>query len=225
MKKLLLVLTLVLCIAAQMILPAGAAIAGSFGSDIILPPDEFGDDPLNQFNDLKAGAWYTDAVKFVVEKGYMSGTSGSTFAPNKELTRAEFVQVLYKIMGSKVSAANPFTDVVSGRWYYDAVLWAYKNKITSGTTAATFEPDTKVTREQVAQFMYNAYGASTTAADRLSGFSDGSTVSKWAKNAMSWAIQKGIVSGVKHSDGSVTLSPKQTATRAELASIIYRMKK
>lgn len=203
-----------------------ASPAGVRGSDIILPPDEFGDpDPLDGYTDVKASAWYYSAVKYMVEKGYMGSTSTKVknFEPGKTLTRAEFVQVLYKIKGSKVSCANPFADVKADKWYYDAVLWAYKNGITSGTTASTFSPNEPVTREQVAQFLYNAYGVGTAASDRISAFPDGSKVSGWARTAMNWAIQKGIISGEKHADGSVTLNPKQTATRAELASIIFRM--
>lgn len=226
MKKLLLVLSLVLCMTAQMILPAGAAYlqknTKSFGSDIVLPPDDFDDDPLDPFNDVVKGKWYYDAVKYMVEKGYMSGTSKTTFAPNNDLTRAEFVQVLYKVKGSKADASNPFTDVIKGKWYYDTVIWAYKNGITSGTTATTFEPNTKVTREQVAQFMYNAYGAGSTAPDKISAFPDGGKVSKWAKNAMNWAIGKSIISG-KGVSGVTILDPQGNATRAELASIMYRM--
>lgn len=196
------------------------------GNDIILPPDEFDDpDPLDGFTDVKKGTWYYNAVKYMVEKGYMGSTStkAKTFEPTKTLTRAEFVMVLYKIKGSKVDASNPFSDVKKDKWYYDAVIWAYKNGITSGTSATTFAPNDPVTREQVAQFLYNAFGAGTGAADKISSYPDGSKVSKWARTAMNWAIGKGIISGVKHSDGSLTLNPKQTATRAELASIIYRL--
>lgn len=227
MKKLLLVLSLVLCMTAQMILPTGAAYlqknTKSFGSDIVLPPDDFGDDPLEKFTDLKVGAWYYSAVKYMVEKGYMAGTSDYNFSPDRQLTRAEFVRVLYMVKNGKpVSGSNPFTDVIKGKWYYDAVIWAYQNGITNGTTATTFAPNDKVTREQVAQFMYNAYGAGSDAPDKISSFPDGGKVSKWAKNAMNWAIGKSIISG-KGVGGVTILDPQGNATRAELASIMYRM--
>lgn len=221
-------LMLVLCMVSLMILPAAASTREqtAFGGDIILPPDDFGDDPLEKFTDLKAGAWYMDAVKYMVEKGYMKGTSNYNFSPDRQLTRAEFVQVLYQVFNGKpTSASNPFTDVKSGAWYYNAVLWAYTNGITSGTSATTFAPNDKVTREQVAQFLYNAYGAGASAGDKISSFPDGGKTSKWAKNAMNWAIQKGIISGKKQKDGTLLLDPQGLATRAELASIMYRILK
>lgn len=196
--------------------------------DIILPPDTFDDpDPMDVYTDVQKGSWYYNAVSYMVQKGYMTGTSKTTFAPNKGLTRAEFVMVLYKVLGGKpVSISNPFNDVKKGSWYYDAVLWAYSKKITSGTTANTFSPDAPVTREQVAVFLYSAFGKSGPAPDKsyIRDYSDWKNVSDWAVTAMDWAIMKGCISGVKDANGKVTLSPKKTATRAELAVIISKMK-
>lgn len=218
------VMTLTLLVPFCTAAPAGKP-EGQY--DIILPPDVFDDDPMDAFKDVVKGSWYYSAVSYMVGKGYMTGTSKTTFAPNKGLTRAEFVMVLYKVLGGKpVNIANPFTDVKKGSWYYDAVLWAYSKKITTGTSATSFSPSAAVTREQVAVFLYSAFRKSSdpNPGQPYRSYSDWKSVSSWAVTALNWAIAKGCISGVEGTDGKVTLSPKKTATRAQLAVIIYKMK-
>lgn len=233
MKKIKTVLCLLLTAAMMLTLLVPAFAAAPAGKalvlgDIVLPPDDFTTDPMDAFKDVRKGSWYYAAASYMVNKGYMTGTSATTFAPTKQLTRAEFVMVLYKVLGGKpVNIANPFADVKKGSWYYDAVLWAYSKKITSGISATSFAPLSPVTREQVAVFLYSAFRKTTDPVPDYAytrDYPDWRNISSWAVGAMDWAIWKGCISGVKESNGSVTLSPKKTATRAELAVIIYKMK-
>ncbi len=112
----------------------------------------------NPFTDVKAGAYYYDAVLWAVEKGITSGTSATTFSPDASCTRGQTVTFLYRAAGSSkpASNSNPFTDIMAGAYYYDAVLWAVEKGITSGTSATTFAPDSTVTRGQTVTFLYRS---------------------------------------------------------------------
>ena len=108
-----------------------------------------------KFTDLKAGAYYTEAVRWAVAMGITKGVDETHFNPDATCTRAQIVSFLYRYAkASSVSAANPFTDVKAGAYYYDAVLWAVKNGITSGKTATTFAPAETCNRAQVVTFLY-----------------------------------------------------------------------
>ena len=109
----------------------------------------------NPFRDGQSSAYYYQAVLGAVEQGITNGTSDTAFSPNDPCTRAQVVSFLYRSAGSpRVSAANPFRDVTSGKYYYEAVLWAVKNDVTSGTTATTFSPNDTCTRAQIVTFLY-----------------------------------------------------------------------
>lgn len=172
------------------------------------------------FTDVNEGDWFYDKVAYVYHHKLMTGTSETTFEPNATLTRAMMVQILYNKEGRPAATTNgnPYTDVPKDQWYYNAVQWAYENKITSGTSETTFEPNSEVTREQFAQFMYN-YAGNPAVSGKLD-FVDADQVSDWAYDAMVWANQNNIILGKKKSDGSVVLDPRGNATRAEAATIL-----
>lgn len=172
------------------------------------------------FTDVNEGDWFYDKVVYVYNHKLMTGTSETTFEPNATLTRAMMVQILYNKEGRPAAATNgnPYTDVPKDQWYYNAVQWAYENKITSGTSKTTFEPNSEVTREQFAKFMYN-YAGNPAVSGKLD-FVDADQVSDWAYDAMVWANQNNIINGKKKSDGSVVLDPRGNATRAEAATIL-----
>ncbi len=112
----------------------------------------------NPFTDVKADDYYYKAVLWAVEKGITGGTSDTTFSPNKTCSRGEAVTFLWRAAGKPTqTAANPFTDVQSGAYYESAVLWAVAQKITEGTTAATFSPNDSCTRAQVVTFLYRQF--------------------------------------------------------------------
>ncbi len=113
----------------------------------------------NPFSDVKTGAYYYDAVMWAVENGVTSGTSKTTFGPNNSCTRGQVVTFLWRAEGEPKpsSTSNPFTDVKQGQYYYDAVLWAVANQITSGPSKTTFGPNQNCTRGQIVTFLYRAY--------------------------------------------------------------------
>lgn len=111
----------------------------------------------NPFTDVKADAYYYDAVLWAVEKGVTSGTSATTFSPDATVTRGQTVTFLYRNAGSpEVSGMMPFTDVEADAYYAKAVQWAVQQKITTGTSETTFSPMSDCTRGQIVTFLYRA---------------------------------------------------------------------
>ncbi len=107
------------------------------------------------FTDVKTSDYFYKAVVWAYNKGYIKGTSTTTFKPNGSITRQDMVVILWRINGSKVvDIENPFTDVKEGHYAYKAIMWAYKNKITSGTSATTFAPTANCQRYQLAVFLH-----------------------------------------------------------------------
>ena len=150
-----------------------------------------------------------------------NGTSDTTFAPNGTMTRGMLVTVLHRMAGEPAaSAPASFTDLRQG-WYRDAVAWAAENKIVEGISATQFAPDAKVTREQAMTMLmrYAAFkGYDVSARDNLAAFSDASSVSIWAQNAMQWAVAAGLIEGVT----DTTIQPHGESTRAQIATILMR---
>ena len=174
------------------------------------------------YNDVKAGDWYANAVNYVTLTGLMNGT-GDGFSPNLAINRGMMVTVLYRMAGSpEVTAENPFTDVPADTWYTDAVIWASENDITAGTSETTFSPTNSLTREQLATFFYRFADFENPdpieITGDLTGFTDADQVASYATDAMKWAIGEGLISGTTET----TLSPKATATRAQVATILMR---
>ncbi len=168
------------------------------------------------FQDVPAGKYYTEAVNWAVSKGITSGTSSTTFSPGQPCTRAQIVTFLYKAAGSpKVSAANsPFIDVVSGKYYYDAVLWAVSNNITTGTSAAEFSPDRVCTRAQAMTFLWRLLNEPVVENGRT--FSDVKTGDYFCE-PVRWAASNGVTTGTS----STLFSPKNTCTRAQIVTFLY----
>ena len=174
------------------------------------------------YNDVKAGDWYANAVNYVTLTGLMNGT-GDGFSPNLAINRGMMVTVLYRMAGSpEVTAENPFTDVPADTWYTDAVIWASENGITAGTSETTYSPTNSLTREQLATFFYRFADFENPdpieITGDLTGFTDADQVASYATDAMKWAIGEGLISGTTET----TLSPKATATRAQVATILMR---
>ena len=178
----------------------------------------------NPFTDVPDGKWFTTAVLYCNDKGYMSGTSDTTFSPGGAVTRAQMVLVMAKMADADLSryTNSPFTDVPNGKWFTGGVVWAYENAITGGTGNGKFSPNTVVSREQLAVFLnsyakYMGYDVSGTM-DLTSAFNDAGTASGWAMSGLGWAVDSGLISGT----GEATLSPKLSCTRAQLAVIIMK---
>ena len=173
------------------------------------------------FTDVAEGDWFHDAVRYAYDNGLMDGVGDNLFAPNSETTRAQLVTILYRLAGQPaVSGDLPFTDVESGTWYTDAILWAAQNNIVNGVNDTEFAPGDDLTRQQLVTILYRyaeSKGYDVSASADLSGYPDADQVQDYAQPAMAWAVAEGIVEGV---DG--TLNPAGNASRAQIATILMR---
>ena len=182
-----------------------------------------------KFTDVQPGAWYVSAVQYAYDNGIMGGKSETIFAPEANLTRAEFATVLYSQSGKPAVTYRPvFKDVEEGAWYSNPVLWAYDNGIVSGYANGNFGTSDNITREQLALMMYKyakTKGYDTTAeSGMLQKFSDEAQISTWAREAIQWAASHGIMSGKGNgADGKPLLDPQGNATRAECAAMMKKM--
>ena len=155
------------------------------------------------FTDVSANQWFYDAVAYVYTNGMMEGDSATTFNPDGRMTRAMFWAVLGRIDGANITGAN---------WIDTARNWAMSKGVSDGT-----DPNGLVTREMMVTMLWRYVGEP--ASDySLSGYSDAASVSEWAAEAMSWALETGVIEGVT----ATTLQPQGTATRAQCATIFMR---
>lgn len=183
------------------------------------------DEPIvypNPFEDIKEGKWYTEAVLWCNYYNYMNGVSETVFGYKQNVTRAMFVTILAKIDGADLAAyegKTSFTDVVTGKWYSNAIEWAFQNEFTSGLGEGIFGYKADVTREQLATFFYTyaekkGYGVEGRA--DLSAYEDLDRVHGWALEAVKWAVDAGLISGTS----DTVLAPRASATRAEISVIV-----
>ena len=172
---------------------------------------------MTTFSDVPEGAYYTDAVAWAVEKGVTSGTSGTTFSPNADCTRAQIVTFLWRAAGSPTpkSKESAFTDVVAGSYYETAVQWAVENGITSGTSATTFSPNAACTRAQTVTFLWRSQKSPADgAANSFTDVAEGT----YYTDAVKWAVKNGITSGTS----TTTFSPNADCSRAQIVTFLYR---
>ena len=178
--------------------------------------------PAEPFPDVDENDWFYDEVVYVYENGLMNGVENNQFAPNTATNRAMLATILYRLAGEPaVSGDLPFTDVESGTWYTDAVLWAAQNGIVNGLGENTFAPMNTLTREQLVTMLYRyaeAKGYDVSASADLSGYPDAGQVQDYAQPAMAWAVAENIIQGME--DG--TLKPAGNASRAQIATILMR---
>ena len=176
------------------------------------------------FVDVRPGMWFYDAINWAYQLNVARGTSPTTFSPNNNITRGEFVTFLYRIEDSPPTVSNfiIFGDVPDPAiFYFFPITWAAENGIVTGTGGGRFEPNRNITREEMAVilFRYAAHkGRNTTAPDSiLNIFYDGKNVSGFALEATRWAANTGILRGTNH-----RLNSKSFATRAEAVAVIQR---
>lgn len=169
------------------------------------------------FHDVSRLDYFYDAVKWAAENGIASGTGRYTFSPNAVCTRAQTVTFLWRAAGSPLPRYRvcPFTDVQPSDYYYNAVLWAVEQGITTGLNANTFGPDVTVTRGQVATFLYRA--ASAAKPSTFNPFTDVKTTA-YNYNAILWAYDNRITTGTS----DTTFSPDAYCTRAQIVTFLYR---
>jgi len=174
------------------------------------------------FMDVSEGQWFYDDVYFVLSNGLFNGVSEQSFEPNVPMTRGMLVTVLYRLEGAPaITGGSAFTDVAAGQWYTDGVIWATRKGVVNGYGDGRFGPNDPITREQMAAILFRFAqnkGYNMTARADLMTFADGSAVSSYAMDAISWANTNGLIGGRTET----TLVPGGTATRAEVAAILYR---
>ena len=176
------------------------------------------------FSDVSRGQWFYDYVAWAYNTGLMEGVSAGRFAPNSTTTRAMVITIIYRLAGSPgVSGTSDFTDVPADAWYSDAVTWAAKRGIVEGMTATTFDPNDAVTREELAAMLYRyakhkGYDTSAAENTNILSYNDALSISEYAFEALQWACGEGIINGT----GAGSLEPGGSATRAQLAAMLYR---
>lgn len=172
------------------------------------------------FSDVKESDWFYKGVSYVVENGMMNGMGDNQFAPNAPLTREMLAVVLYNMEKQPESTGvNPFADVKADMWYTDAIVWANANGIVAGYDDSTFGLGDSITREQLAAILYRyaqLKGYDVTEKADLTGYTDSTSISSYAVEAMQWANANGIVNGMTET----TLAPQGTATRAQVATML-----
>ena len=189
-------------------MPASAVEVEVSFQEIVVEPD-------NPFTDVYESDYYYDAVLWAVENGVTAGTGADTFSPNAAVSRAQMVTFLWRAHGSpKATGINPFTDVSTSDYYYDAVLWAVANGVTAGTSATTFSPNADVTRAQAVTFQWRAAGSPAASSN---GFGD-VDADTWYYDAVSWAVANGVTSGT----GGNNFSPNVVVSRAQAVTFLYR---
>lgn len=180
--------------------------------------------PGAQFADMPAYTdWAHEGLDYCIENGLLKGVSSTMIEPAGATTRAQFVTILWRMAGSPTpTQTSSFTDLTQS-WYKAAVAWAVETGVVTGRTSTSFDPNSSVSREEAAAFLYrytqNVLGKDVSAASDLSAFPDGGSVSNYARAAMSWACAEELINGVK-SGSTVYLDPQGTATRAQVARIL-----
>ncbi len=165
------------------------------------------------FADVSSDAYYAQAVDWAVKKNITSGTSETTFSPDDTCTRAQILTFLWRAVGSpKAEGTNPFTDVSSGHYYYDAAVWAYQNGMVNG---GKFSATAPCTRSSTVMYLWKNAGSPDMGA--VGTFTDVTADADYAK-AVSWAVQNGITSGTSDS----TFSPDTTCPRGQIVTFLWR---
>ncbi len=181
----------------------------------------------NVFVDVFPGAWYCDAVDQVSQLGLMNGLGDYRYAPGDSLTRGMMVTLLYRYAGQPLKndnkRTNSFSDVPNGAYYAQAVEWAYRTGIVNGYPNGCFQPNGKITRQELCKLIscmmkYRGFPLPENS-NMTAQFSDGTQVSGWARPYVNATVKAGLIKG----DTGGTLRPNGTATRAEAATILLRM--
>ena len=175
----------------------------------------------SNFTDVPRYEWYYEAVSYVASEGLMNGVSTTQFNPNGTASRAQIVTILWRLAGEPSALTGAFTDVPAGQYYSTAVAWASRQGIVTGVGNNRFEPNSNITREQLAVILYRYAqdaGYTTSASANITGYYDYARVNSYARTAMSWAVGAGLITGTS----TTTLRPQDTATRAQVATILMR---
>lgn len=177
----------------------------------------------NPFKDVAEDDWFYEAVKYTNENKLINGMSANEFGGKVSTTRGMIVTILYRYAKAQTIEESTFDDVAEGSYYSNAIAWAAKNEIVKGMGDNKFAPDAEITREQLATILYrfavkNEMDVSVGENTNILSYDDFNEISEYAIPAFQWACGSGIITGRTTS----TLSPKETATRAEVATMLMR---
>lgn len=175
-----------------------------------------GAEAVPEFDDVKPGAFYFDAVQWAVENGITNGTGKNTFSPNNVCSRYQIVMFLWRAAGQpEAKAAVSFADVKPGDIFYEAVQWAVERGITKGTSSTSFSPFAPCTRGQIVTFLYRSAGS-----PKVSGACNFSDIpaDSFCRDAVIWASSEGITNGTS----AGRFSPNEGCTRAQVVTFLYR---
>jgi hypothetical protein len=175
--------------------------------------------------DVEQGRWSAGDITYAYQNGLMKGTGPGMFEPTTRTTRGMIVTILHRIeQQPSASQAVSFWDVAAGSYYYEAVRWAASEGIVNGTGDGAFQPDSGITREQLAVILYRyaVYNGQAGSGDAsaINRYGDAYAVSDYAREALGWAITTGLING----NGGL-LEPKTVATREQVAAILHRFGK
>lgn len=176
------------------------------------------------YKDVSESDWYYDAVKYTYENGLITGTE-SGFEPNRKMTRAMLVTVLWRMAGKpEANAELKFTDIEKDSWYSEAVCWAYEKGIVNGMSETEFGASNDITREQAVTILYRYVSnlESESKVDRwinASDYEDFEEISEYSVTAFEWAIDNSVICG----KGNNRICPKDFLTRAEAAVVLQRL--
>lgn len=175
------------------------------------------EESVNPFTDVSTDDYFSDAVIWASEEGITTGTSAVSFSPDASCTRAQAVTFLWRAAGSPAprSTEMPFADVPTGAYYYDAVLWAVENGITTGTGDTTFSPNATCTRGQIVTFLWRTRNApAVTATNPFADVAEDA----YYRQAVLWAVKESVTTGTS----ATTFSPDADCTRAQIVTFLYR---
>ena len=164
--------------------------------------------------------WAKESAIYCGVRDLFKGTSENTFSPDVQLSRAMMITILHRIEKENATETAGFADVLGGAYYEDAVAWGVEKEIVKGVSETDFAPDQAITREQMAAMLYRyAHNCGyVLSGDRVVSFDDAGEIQSYAKDAMEWAVAKGLFSG----KGNNLIDPRGYTTRAEAVSIFER---
>ena len=169
------------------------------------------------FSDVSKRHWFADAAHYCFVLAYIHGTDDGVFSPSAKLTRAMACQLIYQHGADKPGTFYiPFVDVKSCHWFFESVSWAYDSGITSGTSDNTFSPLLNITRQDFICMLYRYSEDKQITESNIASFADYEGTSEYAKEAMTWAYSRNIISGYPDN----TLKPKVNISRAEAAVLL-----
>lgn len=177
------------------------------------------------YTDVSDKAWYKEAVEYASDENLLVGVNDKEFSPNTNVTRAMVAAVMWRQCGSpKNDGVSDFADVDRNSWYSQAVTWGAKQGLVAGYGADNFGPNDYVTREQLVSFIQrfsakNGMDTSVKDATIVDKYADAAQVGSWSKDAMAWALENKVISGV----ADKKLAPRANASRAQYAAILMRI--